>query len=96
MHACMPLRNSFANAEAECLSHSALTVSCGLCVAGLAKLTECFRERRVLVVLDDVDDLKGQLNMLLPPRRYLHPSSLVVLTSRNGICLASGVMPSAR
>ena len=56
-------------------------------MAGLARLTECFRERRVLVVLDDVDDLEGQLDMLLPPRRYLHPSSLVILTSRNGSLL---------
>ena len=41
------------------------------------------RENRALVVVDDVADSLSQLDMLLP-LGDLHPSSRVIVTSRNG------------
>lgn len=58
-----------------------------MCIAGLAALTNYLREHRCLVVMDDVADCTSQLDMLLPPRQDLHPSSRVIVTSRNGTLL---------
>ena len=49
--------------------------------AGCGKLTQHLQHRKVLLVIDDVDD-HDQLRSLLPPCE-LHPQSLVIVTSRN-------------
>lgn len=50
-------------------------------LAGRGRLTEHLRERKVLVVIDDIDK-PDQLEKLLP-QCELHLESLVIITSRN-------------
>ena len=65
------------------LSDSTPMVTMSVFGAGLAELEKCLT-RKALVVIDDVDDDAGQLDMLLPRERdCLHPDSMFVVTSRN-------------
>ena len=65
------------------LSDSTPIVTMSVFGAGLAELVNCLT-RKALVVIDDVDDDAGQLDMLLPwDRDCLHPDSIFVVTSRN-------------
>ena len=53
------------------------------CVAeGINKIKDAMCFKRVLVVLDDVDDL-DQVNALLGMRDWLHPGSKIMITTRH-------------
>ncbi|XP_031121107.1 TMV resistance protein N-like [Ipomoea triloba] len=49
---------------------------------GIVRIREAVNYRRVLVVLDDVEDT-DQLNAVLGMREWLHPGSKVIITTRN-------------
>ena len=49
---------------------------------GQASLAKLLNQRKVFIVIDDVNDPECQINML-QPKGQLHPSTLVLMTSRD-------------
>ncbi|XP_059313455.1 disease resistance protein RPV1-like isoform X1 [Lycium ferocissimum] len=49
---------------------------------GVIKIQEAIRCRRILLVLDDVDD-RDQLNAVLGMREWFYPGSKIIITTRN-------------
>ncbi|BFG40668.1 hypothetical protein CerSpe_269420 [Prunus speciosa] len=50
---------------------------------GITKIERAIRCKRVLIALDDVDNLE-QFNAILGMREWLHPGSKIIITTRHG------------
>ena len=79
--ACLTVTLGCGLLERPCtLFHDAFTA-----VAGRQRLIDHLKRRKVLLVIDDTDDVAQLYNLL--PHYELHPESLVVITSRKEIVL---------